>query len=224
MVDVISRAKAMSDGLKLYFTGNACPYGHKSHRYVSNYKCVSCAKDAAPKENEIKLKKYYSDPEYAELCKQRSRAHLLGIKNDPQRLVELRVKKTEYARKKRIADPVFLEKNRKASRDAKKRWGEEQKEKHRIHARNRRARKKGAEGRYRVSDVRKIYADQDGLCAACRCNLLESGSHVDHIMPIALGGTNWPDNIQILCPPCNLSKSAKHPDVWLKNTIKYGVV
>lgn len=222
MADVISRAKAMADGLKLYFTSKACPYGHKSHRYVSNHKCVSCAKGEAPKRNEIVREKYQSDPEYAKLCKQRARAHRLRIKSNPQKLAEVRAKKAEYARVKRIVDPAFLEKNRKASRDAKKRWGEKQKEKHRIHARNRNASKRGAQGRYRISDVRRIYADQDGLCAACKCDLSKSGYHVDHIMPIALGGTNWPHNIQILCPPCNLSKSAKHPNVWRENEVTGG--
>lgn len=34
---------------------------------------------------------------------------------------------------------------------------------------------------------------------------------MDHIMPLALGGTNTDDNIQLLCPTCNRSKHAKHP-------------
>lgn len=35
--------------------------------------------------------------------------------------------------------------------------------------------------------------------------------HVDHVMPLALGGDNTRSNIQILCAPCNLSKNAAHP-------------
>lgn len=30
-------------------------------------------------------------------------------------------------------------------------------------------------------------------------------------MPIARGGSNTDDNVQLLCPACNLKKSAKHP-------------
>ena len=30
-------------------------------------------------------------------------------------------------------------------------------------------------------------------------------------MPIALGGKNVDDNVQLLCAACNLSKQAKHP-------------
>ena len=40
--------------------------------------------------------------------------------------------------------------------------------------------------------------------------------HVDHRMPLSLGGSNYPDNLQLLCPTCNLSKSATHPDIYEK--------
>jgi 5-methylcytosine-specific restriction endonuclease McrA len=33
-------------------------------------------------------------------------------------------------------------------------------------------------------------------------------------MPLKLGGSNWPENLQLLCRTCNLRKNAKHPDVW----------
>lgn len=85
--------------------------------------------------------------------------------------------------------------------------------------RNRRARKRKAEGKHSSADVRAIFEAQRGLCANCQTKLFESGKqkyHVDHIMPLALGGSNWPSNLQCLCPTCNLSKWAKHPDDWAK--------
>lgn len=86
-------------------------------------------------------------------------------------------------------------------------------------SRNRRARKRNADGSHSASDVFAIFENQRGLCANCRAKLFKSGKqkyHVDHIMPLALGGSNWPDNLQCLCQSCNLRKSAKHPLDWAK--------
>lgn len=58
---------------------------------------------------------------------------------------------------------------------------------------------------------RRLMSLQRGLCAVCRADLKQTGKHLDHIMPLALGGTNTDDNAQLLCPTCNLTKSAKHP-------------
>ena len=91
------------------------------------------------------------------------------------------------------------------------------KEKHFALIRNRRARVKKSEGRHTASDVSRIFESQRGLCANCEIRLLKSGAnkfHVDHIVPISKGGSNWPDNLQCLCPTCNRRKSAKLPDEW----------
>ncbi len=49
------------------------------------------------------------------------------------------------------------------------------------------------------------------VCASCGS---EEHPEIDHIMPIALGGTSEDTNLQILCRPCNRSKGSKHPDEW----------
>jgi hypothetical protein len=76
-----------------------------------------------------------------------------------------------------------------------------------------------AKRRLRIGDERLPYGtipakykEQNGLCACCGEPLVKY--HVDHIMPLALGGRNIPINIQLLLPRCNQRKSAKHPDVW----------
>lgn len=82
-----------------------------------------------------------------------------------------------------------------------------------MYRRNRRARVRNAEGTFDKAHVDKLYALQRGLCPYCECDLSE-GYHADHIMPLALGGSNWPENIQLLCPTCNLRKHAKDPFKW----------
>lgn len=91
-----------------------------------------------------------------------------------------------------------------------KQWRAANKERARALSRSYKARKKGAEGRHSGQDVKRIYRLQRGKCACCS-RTLAGGYHVDHVMPLALGGSNWPSNLQLLCKACNLSKGAKHP-------------
>lgn len=50
---------------------------------------------------------------------------------------------------------------------------------------------------------------QKGKCAICRKKL--TARHIDHIIPLKLGGEHGIKNFQLLCPRCNLSKSHSHP-------------
>lgn len=86
-------------------------------------------------------------------------------------------------------------------------------DKHCAHQSRRRAQARARAGRYTDADVARIMRAQRGRCASCRCDL-STGKHIDHIHPLALGGSNGPENIQLLCPPCNQKKGAKHPIEW----------
>lgn len=47
---------------------------------------------------------------------------------------------------------------------------------------------------------------RDGfLCRKCKA--VTTNLQIDHVIPISKGGTNELDNLQLLCPPCNLTKS-----------------
>lgn len=77
----------------------------------------------------------------------------------------------------------------------------------------RRGRKKGAEGSYTANDVAAQYKRQKGTCYWCGRRVGKT-YHVDHVIPLAKGGSNGPDNIVIACPQCNQSKNDKLPHEW----------
>lgn len=78
------------------------------------------------------------------------------------------------------------------------------------------ARRRCADGVMTAADIRTLLRLQRSKCAICKASVLTTGYHVDHIMPIARGGTNHRENLQILCPSCNLSKHAKDPVEYMQ--------
>lgn len=70
--------------------------------------------------------------------------------------------------------------------------------------------RRSALGTLSVGIADRLYSLQQGRCVCCG-EALNDEYHIDHIIPIALGGTNTDDNVQLLKPSCNRSKSAKHP-------------
>lgn len=82
-----------------------------------------------------------------------------------------------------------------------------------INRNNRRARERQAVGSYSLVEIQLLIIRQRGMCAGCT-SILGVNFHRDHIIPLALGGSNYIHNIQLLCRPCNLEKGAKDPVVW----------
>lgn len=62
----------------------------------------------------------------------------------------------------------------------------------------------------------KLFDLQGGKCACCGKSLAQ-GYHLDHIMPLALGGMNIDGNMQLLTPLCNMQKSKKHPEDFMRS-------
>ena len=84
-------------------------------------------------------------------------------------------------------------------------------------SRNYKARKKSAEGTHTAEDVSKLMALQKNKCPVCLSSLAK-GFHVDHVHPLSQGGSNWPDNLQLLCPACNMKKGSKLPHVFAQES------
>lgn len=65
-------------------------------------------------------------------------------------------------------------------------------------------------GRLPRGTIQKLGSLQRWRCCICRKGI-KSKYHVDHIVPLARGGKHEPSNLQLLCPSCNVRKSAKDP-------------
>lgn len=126
-------------------------------------------------------------------------------------------KMVSYSRAYYASHPVYREKAKirahkhkkkfpEKARLAVKRWRETNPQYRRIENNKRRG------GNSISKDiVAQRYKLQRGKCACGCAQPLGNDYHLDHIMPLALGGTNTDDNMQLLRAKCNLEKHAKHP-------------
>jgi 5-methylcytosine-specific restriction endonuclease McrA len=76
--------------------------------------------------------------------------------------------------------------------------------------RNRDARKKGNGGMHTAADILAQCNRQKGRCYWCQKKVGDD-YHVDHVVPICLGGSNGPENLVVSCAACNRKKGGKHP-------------
>jgi 5-methylcytosine-specific restriction enzyme A len=57
-------------------------------------------------------------------------------------------------------------------------------------------------------EVRQYVLERDrSQCQSCGKSAEQARLHIDHIIPLAKGGTNDLSNLHTLCQHCNLSKS-----------------
>lgn len=74
-----------------------------------------------------------------------------------------------------------------------------------YYSRLRRDRKRGAQGNCSFTQLRARWEFYGGLCWMCR----EEADTVDHVIALAVGGTEWPANLRPACRSCNSSKGIK---------------
>lgn len=213
MTEVLSRKDAKTQGLTRYFTGISCPAGHIAERSVSNHGCLACQKikslkwmdehkDRVREINETAKKKYKEKyPERLRLIKLNSLRKRRTEKPD-----EFRKYQRDYRALKKAADPDGMSIS---NRQHVKEWREKYPERARATDANKRAKRKAAQETHTGADIQAILDGQQYKCVSCKVCLREFGYHVDHVVPIARGGTNWPDNLQALCPTCNMEKHTK---------------
>jgi 5-methylcytosine-specific restriction endonuclease McrA len=61
-------------------------------------------------------------------------------------------------------------------------------------------------------EEREMFLKENPTCSICQKQLTMKTMHIDHIVPLAAGGDNEPDNLQALCKPCHFSKTKEEQD------------
>ena len=55
-----------------------------------------------------------------------------------------------------------------------------------------------------------VYTRDGGICMKCGRKVSRQRFHVDHIVPLAVGGDEWElSNLEVSCPECNLQKGRR---------------
>lgn len=94
-----------------------------------------------------------------------------------------------------------------------KRWRANHKEYISVWNRRIKAARTRAIGTHTAGDIKDQYTRQKGKCFWCG-EIVGKNYHVDHVVPLARGGSNWPDNLVISCPTCNMRRRDKLPHEW----------
>jgi hypothetical protein len=165
------------------------------------------------KENREKIKAQHKAWRERNREKVRAKYHASKASDEAQN------RRADYRRKNKLAimrrHKIWRDRNPDKTAAHRKAWRKANPERTRALSNNRRAIKRGADGHYTVADIRRILKLQRHRCAYCPRSL-RSGYHVDHIIALAKGGTNWPRNIQCLCPSCNVQKHTKDPIIFAR--------
>lgn len=68
-----------------------------------------------------------------------------------------------------------------------------------------------------------LYGKQEGNCIGCRTHFPFRNLTVDHVIPQAKGGTDHPDNLQLLCGACNSMKGTGTQEELIAKLVAEGI-
>ena len=187
------------------YSGSVCKRGHSGIRYRSSGACVECGVE--------KRKMATRTPE--DLARMRERSKEWYLRNRDIRPDQQRARRMADVAAYKEGQRKSYQKHREERLVKGREYYDNNKEKAFAKTAKRREIKAGVGGSHTENDVRRIFNQQKGRCAGCGERL--GKFHRDHIMPLALGGSNDAINIQLLCKPCNLRKHAKHPIEFMQS-------
>ena len=158
-----------------------------------------------PCKNAGAAKRYAENPD-----KDKARANAYYANNTEKVKAEHKKRYASDPKKVMASQAKWVAANKDRIKTNKARWLSENKELGRIYSHNKRARKRANGGTLSKGLAEKLYKLQRGKCACC-CKPLGDDYHMDHRMPIVLGGANEDWNMQLLTQRCNNQKYTKHP-------------
>jgi 5-methylcytosine-specific restriction endonuclease McrA len=197
-------------------------------RWYKNGKCASCEKDA-------QYKRYHDDPErwkewarehrrqnperargagrrcwekhkeeYRELNRKWRRENPEKAKASKQRWIENNPDKEHERRRKR------RERDREKIYESNRLWKKQNPDKIKAINHRRSTRKTAAGGSYTSAEWQALVSHFGGKCLCC--GRTDVNLTVDHVIPVAKGGTSNIDNLQPLCFSCNSRKGDRVVD------------
>ena len=214
---IITKASARAAGLTRYFTGKPCKRGHVCERTVAGGHCVECHRMADSKYYETNTTKIRTKDS---VRKKRER-----IQNRERVLAREAAWREKNRDSIRAYTACWQKANRDKVREYTRSWYAANSERHAeftkawkkanpsasaTYTRNRRALRVAAEGTHTKDDIKRIFDGQRGKCAYCGVSI-KKRFHVDHIVALINGGSNWAKNLQLLCQPCNQKKAKSDP-------------
>jgi len=187
-LDIISRADAREQNMKLYFTGIPCKYGHIDKRRVSNSACLTCEKARTPNlESARRANKAFYDRNI-EACRKRA----LDWRNNNLEKARANSRKWNAENKERLE--IYWMSYRKT---------EGYRRTNMMHNAKKRARLERAYSAMTPEEILELQIIYEEAAA------LGDRWEVDHITPLSQNGDHRPYNMQIVRAPYNRWKNAK---------------
>jgi 5-methylcytosine-specific restriction endonuclease McrA len=119
------------------------------------------------------------------------------------------------ADRRRVSSKLWREQNADEIKAVKKVWLAANRLRLRCYTENRRLRKLANGGSHTFEQIEEMHGKQRHRCASCGSSIRKH-YEIDHIVAVTRGGSNDISNIQLLCMPCNRSKSNKSPEQWAR--------